>query len=202
MWGYFRRTICNKILEEIPSEEASTLQIGSAAFPPGQCTSPHLHPCQRLFDYTNGIQKKIKWKYGVNPTDLVDRKIIHCCIYIVSFWIRNPFLRCYSMSIWFFILSSLFTILSDFIQNITHTHSHTHTHKYTRIYIYIFKVKSTDGGSDSFLGFPFFNVRVIQNPIESIMYNKVSKLSDRSWGPPRALLFFLDCSTLPLIRIL
>ena len=25
----------------LPSEEASTLQIGSVAFPPGQCTSPH-----------------------------------------------------------------------------------------------------------------------------------------------------------------
>ena len=35
---------------EIPSEEASTLQIRSVAFPPGQCTSPQLHPCHRLFD--------------------------------------------------------------------------------------------------------------------------------------------------------
>ena len=35
--------------EEIPSEEASTLQIGSVAFPPGQCTSPQLHPCHRLW---------------------------------------------------------------------------------------------------------------------------------------------------------
>ena len=35
---------------EIPSEEASTLQIGSVAFPRGQCTSPQLHPCHRLFD--------------------------------------------------------------------------------------------------------------------------------------------------------
>ena len=31
-------------------EEASTLQIGSVAFPPGQCTSQQLHPCHRLFD--------------------------------------------------------------------------------------------------------------------------------------------------------
>ena len=31
-------------------EEASTLQIGSVAFPLGQCTGPHLHPCHRLFD--------------------------------------------------------------------------------------------------------------------------------------------------------
>ena len=38
------------VQEEIPSEEASTLQIGSVAFPPGQCTSPQLHPCHRLFD--------------------------------------------------------------------------------------------------------------------------------------------------------
>ena len=36
--------------EEIPPEEASTLQIGSVAFPPGQYTSPQLHPCHRLFD--------------------------------------------------------------------------------------------------------------------------------------------------------
>ena len=38
------------VQEEIPSEEASTLQIWSVAFPPGQCTSPQLHPCHRLFD--------------------------------------------------------------------------------------------------------------------------------------------------------
>ena len=37
--------------EEIPSEEVSTLQIGSVAFPPGQCNfSSQLHPCHRLFD--------------------------------------------------------------------------------------------------------------------------------------------------------
>ena len=35
---------------KIPSEKASTLQIGSVAFPPGQCASPQLHPCHRLFD--------------------------------------------------------------------------------------------------------------------------------------------------------
>ena len=38
------------VQEEIPSEEASTLQIGSVAFPLKQCTSPQLHPCHRLFD--------------------------------------------------------------------------------------------------------------------------------------------------------
>ena len=36
---------------EIPSEEASTLQIRSVAFPPEQCTSPQLYPCYRLFDW-------------------------------------------------------------------------------------------------------------------------------------------------------
>ena len=43
-WGFKR------VQEEIPSKEASTLQIGSVAFPPGQCTSPQLHPCHWLFD--------------------------------------------------------------------------------------------------------------------------------------------------------
>ena len=43
-WGF------KGVQEEIPREEASTLQIGSVAFPAGQCTSPQLHPCQRLFD--------------------------------------------------------------------------------------------------------------------------------------------------------
>ena len=43
-WGF------NWVREEISSEEASTLQIGSVAFPLGQCTSPQVHPCHRLFD--------------------------------------------------------------------------------------------------------------------------------------------------------
>ena len=43
-WGF------KGVQEEIPWEEASTLQIGSVAFPPGQCTSPQVHPCLRLFD--------------------------------------------------------------------------------------------------------------------------------------------------------
>ena len=43
-WGFKR------VQEEIPREEASTLQIRSVAFTPGQCTSPQLHPCHRLFD--------------------------------------------------------------------------------------------------------------------------------------------------------
>ena len=38
------------VQQEIRSEEASTLQIGSVAFPPGQYTSPQLHSCHKLFD--------------------------------------------------------------------------------------------------------------------------------------------------------
>ena len=40
-WGF------KGVQVENPSEEASTLQIGSVVFPPGQCTSPQLHPCHR-----------------------------------------------------------------------------------------------------------------------------------------------------------
>ena len=43
-WGF------KGVKEEIPSEEASTLQIGSVAFSPRQCTCQQLHPCHRLFD--------------------------------------------------------------------------------------------------------------------------------------------------------
>ena len=40
-WGFKR------VQEEVPREEASTLQIGSVAFPLGQFTSPQLYPCHR-----------------------------------------------------------------------------------------------------------------------------------------------------------
>ena len=43
-WGF------KEVQQEIPSEEASSIQIGSEAFQPGQYTSPQLHPCHRLFD--------------------------------------------------------------------------------------------------------------------------------------------------------
>ena len=43
-WGF------KGIQEEIPWEEASTLQIGSVAFPRGRCTSPQLHSFYRLFE--------------------------------------------------------------------------------------------------------------------------------------------------------
>ena len=40
-WGF------KGVQQEIPWEEASTLKIGSVAFPPTQCTSQQLHPCHR-----------------------------------------------------------------------------------------------------------------------------------------------------------
>ena len=43
-WGF------KGVQEEIPLEEASTLEIRSVAFPAGQCTSQQLHPCHRLFE--------------------------------------------------------------------------------------------------------------------------------------------------------
>ena len=43
-WGF------KGVQEEIPREEASTLQIWPVAFPPGQWTSPQLQLCHRLFD--------------------------------------------------------------------------------------------------------------------------------------------------------
>ena len=43
-WGF------KGVQGEIPSEEASTLQIGSVEFPPEQCTRPQLNPRHRLFD--------------------------------------------------------------------------------------------------------------------------------------------------------
>ena len=43
-WGF------KGVQEEIPRDEARTLQIGSGVFPAGQYTSPQLHPCHRLFD--------------------------------------------------------------------------------------------------------------------------------------------------------
>ena len=52
-WGF------KGVQEEIPWEEASTLQIGSVAFPPGQCTSPQLHPCHRLFPEVVGTVQQV-----------------------------------------------------------------------------------------------------------------------------------------------
>ena len=63
-WGF------KGVQQEIPWEEASTLQIGSVAFIQGQCTSPQLHPCHRLFDQ-DGYQDSLSPPYSpdLDPCD-------------------------------------------------------------------------------------------------------------------------------------
>ena len=63
-WGF------KGVQEEIPSEEASTLQIGSVEFLPDQCTSPQLHSCYWLFDQ-DGHQdtSSASLKSNVGPCD-------------------------------------------------------------------------------------------------------------------------------------
>ena len=74
-WGF------KGVQEEIPSEEASNLQIRSVAFPWGQCTSPQLHPCHRLFEQ-DGIKTVPHPPYSpdVGPCDFwLFPKIRGCC---------------------------------------------------------------------------------------------------------------------------
>ena len=61
-WGF------KMVQEEIPREEASTLQIGSVAFPRGQCSSSQLHPCHRLFDQ-DGHQDSSPYSPDLAPCD-------------------------------------------------------------------------------------------------------------------------------------
>ena len=60
---------CKGFQEEVPREEASTLQIGSVAFPPGQCTSPQLHPCHRLFDQDGHQVPQPSYSPALAPCD-------------------------------------------------------------------------------------------------------------------------------------
>ena len=74
-WGF------KEVQEEILSEEDSTLQIGSVAFPPGQCTSPQLHSCHRLFDQ-DGIKTVPQPPYSPDlaPCDFwLFSKLKGCC---------------------------------------------------------------------------------------------------------------------------
>ena len=76
-WGF------KGVQEEIPSEAASTLQIGSVAFPPGQYTSPQLHPCHRLFDQdghqdsssTSQTLLPVTFAYSVSSEAVVMRQL-------------------------------------------------------------------------------------------------------------------------------
>ena len=76
-WGF------KGVQEEIPWEEASTLQIGSVAFSPGPGTSSQLHPCHRLFDQ-DGHQDtssaslaptSVTFGYSLSPEAVVMRQL-------------------------------------------------------------------------------------------------------------------------------
>ena len=71
------------VQEEIPRKEASTLQIGSMAFPPGQCNSPQLHLCHRLFDQ-DGHQDSSSHPYSPDlaPFDFCFFPKLRCCRYV------------------------------------------------------------------------------------------------------------------------
>ena len=65
-WGF------KGVQEEIPREEASTLQIGSVAFPPGQCTSSQLHLCHGLFNQT---LLAVTFSYSLSSEAVVMRQL-------------------------------------------------------------------------------------------------------------------------------
>ena len=69
-WGF------KGVQGEIPSDEASTLQIGSVAFRPGQCTSPQPHPCHRLFDQESfQTLHPVTFGYSLSPEAVVMRQL-------------------------------------------------------------------------------------------------------------------------------
>ena len=57
------------VQEEIPSDEASTLQIGSMAYPPGQCTSPQLHHCHKLTKMSIKTVPQLPYSSYLAPCD-------------------------------------------------------------------------------------------------------------------------------------
>ena len=68
------------VQEEILSEEASTLEIGSVAFPQGQCTSPQLHPFHRLFDQDGHLPNvqtllPVTFAYSLSSEAVVMRRL-------------------------------------------------------------------------------------------------------------------------------
>ena len=80
-WGY------KGIQEEIPSEETSTLQIGSVEFPPGQCTSPQLRHCHRLFDQ-DGHQNSSSSSLWSRPCSQWLFPKLRGCRYVTRRWKR------------------------------------------------------------------------------------------------------------------
>ena len=68
-WGF------KGVREEIPWEEASTLEIGSVAFPPRQCTSPQLYPCYRLLDQVGQTLLPVTFGYSLSSEAVIMRQL-------------------------------------------------------------------------------------------------------------------------------
>ena len=70
-WGF------KGVQEEIPREEASTLQIEPVAFPPRQCTSLQLYPYHRLFLTLPIVQTLllVTFSYSIISEDVVMRQL-------------------------------------------------------------------------------------------------------------------------------
>ena len=93
--------------EEIPSEEASTLEIESVAFPLGQYTSPKLYPCPRLFDQDGHQDNSLN---AVN-----DKTFLLLLLYFFSFKVHSLIFFLVSLSgfryLFIYLFIPLFTIL-------------------------------------------------------------------------------------------
>ena len=63
-WGF------KGVQEEIPREEAGTLQIGAVAFPPGQCTSPQLQSTDYLSKMSIKTVPRPSYSPNVSPCDI------------------------------------------------------------------------------------------------------------------------------------
>ena len=110
-WGF------KGVQEEILSTEVNTLQIRSVEFPPGQCTSPQLHPCQRIFDQDGHQDSSSPCPY----------KYRYICIYTQT-----------HTHIYIYTLTHTYIHTKTYLYIYIYAHTLTHTHLYIYIYIYIY----------------------------------------------------------------
>ena len=129
-----------RVQEEIPWEEASTLQIGSVAFPPGQCRT--LPIVQTLLSVT--------FAYSLSSETVVMRQLRRW----KRLWRRlltrshkrnsmGPSRSCWNGTTSALqpeeITMSIYLCRHTCMHKQTHTHKHTHTHTHIYIYIYIWQ---------------------------------------------------------------
>ena len=72
------------VQEEIPSEEASALQIGSVAFPPGKYTCPQLHPPHSLTKMGIKVVPKPPYSPNLVPRDFCLFSKLRGCRYVTT----------------------------------------------------------------------------------------------------------------------